>query len=302
MWSSQALLRSTPKRAADYAAAEAKFAALHALDGADVRSVCCSTLLTHGTRTPRAYVLLHGLSNCPRQYVEFAPLLFTRGANVLIPRLPHHGGADLSGHELAVLTPEELCRFGDAVIDIAHGLGERVTVVGISGGGVLAAWIAQVRADVERAVLLSPSFGLLPHLPLVNELVNEAATWLVGALPNRMFTRTRGTPGPPHSYRKFASHGVAAMLQQGRAVLYGARHVKPATGSVLVALNENDDGVNNALSFTLVRRWRAHGADAVATYVFSRQLGLIHDVVDPMQPQQQTAVVYPILIDLVTAE
>jgi hypothetical protein len=143
---------------------------------------------------------------------------------------------------------------------------------------------------------------VLPHVPLVNEWVNEAAIWLVGALPNRMIARTSGTQGPPHSYRQFASHGVIAMLRQGRAVLNGARRAKPAAGSVLVALNENDDGVNNALSCTLVRRWRAHGADAVASYAFSRQLGLIHDVVDPTQPKQQTAVVYPILIDLVTAE
>src|SRR5215813_10580208 len=102
MWSTQALLRSTPEPATDYAAAEAKFAALHALDGKDIRGVCSSTLLTHGMRTPRAYVLLHGLSNCPRQYVEFAPLLHARGANVLIPRMPRHGGVDLSGRELAV--------------------------------------------------------------------------------------------------------------------------------------------------------------------------------------------------------
>src|SRR5262249_40492784 len=166
--------------------------------------------------------------------------------------------------------------------------------------GVLAAWIAQVRADVDFAVLLAPSFGVLPYIPLLNEQVNQVATWLVGALPNRMVSRTRTTQGPPHSYRRFASHGVTAMLRQGLSVLKGARGAKPAASSVLVVLNENDNGVNNALSSTLVSRWHDRGAEAVATYLFPRDLGLIHDVMDPTQPKQQTAIVYPILIDLLT--
>src|SRR5262245_7057051 len=234
MSSARALLRSVPDPAVDYAAAETKFAALRDLDGKDVRGECCSTLLTHGARMPRVYVLLHGLSNCPRQFVKFAPLLFARGANVLAPRMPFHGGVDLSGRELAALTPEDLCRYGDAVIDVARGLGEHITVMGLSGGGVLAAWIAQVRADVNFAVLLAPSFGVLPYIPLLSEQVNQAATWLVGALPNRMVSRTRTTQGPPHSYRTFASHGVTAMLRQGLAVLKGAKRAKPAASSVLV--------------------------------------------------------------------
>ena len=103
---------------------------------------------------PHAYLLLHGLSNCPRQYIRFAPLLFARGANVLVPRLPLHGGVDLSGRALAALTSEELCRFGDAVVDVACGLGERITVLGLSGGGVLAAWIAQVRRCRSRGAAI----------------------------------------------------------------------------------------------------------------------------------------------------
>src|SRR5262245_59796268 len=90
MSSARALLCSAPDPATDYAAAEAKFAALHALDSDAVQDICRSTLLAHGRRMPHAYILLHGLSNCPRQYVQFAPLLFARGANVLVPRLPLH--------------------------------------------------------------------------------------------------------------------------------------------------------------------------------------------------------------------
>ncbi|HKB49226.1 MAG TPA: alpha/beta fold hydrolase [Ktedonobacterales bacterium] len=296
------LLRSTPQPAADYAAALEKLAVLQAGDGDDIQPVCRTTLLTHGARTPRVYVLLHGLSNCPQQFVEFAPLLFARGANVLIPRMPRHGGTDLSGRELARLTPEELCRCGDAIADVARGLGERVTVMGLSAGGVLAAWIAQVRGDVDRAVLVAPSFGVLPPLPILNGAVNRLALWLFATLPNRMVTRNTKSAGPQHAYRAFATHGVTAMVRQGQAVLAGARRAKPAARSVLAVLNDHDTAVNNTLTHQLIRRWRAHGAEDLATYTFGIEHRLIHDMVDPQQPEQQTALVYPILLDLLTRE
>jgi carboxylesterase len=296
------LLRSTPHPAPNYDVALEKLAVLQAGDGDDIQTVCRTTLHSHGVRTPRVFVLLHGFSNCPRQFVEFAPLLFAGGANVLIPRMPRHGSTDLSGRELARLMPEELCRFGDAVADVAQGLGERVTVMGLSGGGVLAAWIAQVRGDVDRAVLVAPSFGVLPPLPILNGAVNRFALWLFATLPNRMVTRSTKSAGPQHAYRAFATHGVTAMLRQGQAVLAGARCAKPAARSALVVLNDHDTAVNNALTRKLIRRWRARGAKGLATYTFGIEHRLIHDVVDPQQPEQQTALVYPILLDLLTGD
>ncbi len=302
MTSARNLLRSAPDPAADYATAEAKFTALQAGDGADIREDCRSTLLTHGVRTPRVYVLLHGLSNCPKQFVQFAPLLFDRGANVLMPRIPRHGNVDLTGGELAKLTPDELCRFGDAVIDIARGLGDQIFVLGLSGGGVLASWLAQVRPDVERVVLVAPSFGVLPAARPLSVVVNGFAFWLFRALPSRMIPRAPGSQWPPHAYSGFASHGVTAMLQQARAVLYGAKRKRLAARSALVILNDHDRAVNNDLTRRLIRRWRQHAAGAVATYTFANDLLLIHDVVDPTQPKQQTAYVYPILLKLLTEE
>src|SRR5918992_3381886 len=48
-----------------------------------------SVLLTHGQRTPRAYVLLHGFTNSPSQFVDVGERLFATGDNVYVPRLPH---------------------------------------------------------------------------------------------------------------------------------------------------------------------------------------------------------------------
>lgn len=296
------LMRAVADPATDYAEATAKLDALRAQDGPEINPVCGTKLLTHGERTRRVVVLVHGLSNCPQQFAQFAPLLFERGCNVLIPRTPHNGTLDREGRDMRFLTAAELCRFGDVIVDVAAGLGERVTVVGLSGGGVIAAWLAQLRADVDRAVLIAPAFGVLPTLPLLNDAVNRGAIRLLQALPNMMTEKVRPYDGPKHAYMGFATKGLAAMMLQGLAVSRLAKRAKPLARSIQVVLNDNDNAVNNAMTRELVRLWERHGVERIATYTFGKDLNLIHDVVDPEQPQQQTALVYPLLRDLILDE
>lgn len=296
------LMRSVAEPAVDYAEALAKLEALRAQDGPTINPVCGSTLLTHGERAKRVVVLVHGLSNCPRQFAQFAPLLFERGCNVLVPRMPHNGTLDREGRDMRHLTAAGLCRFSDAIADIAQGLGERVTVAGLSGGGVIAAWLAQLRADVERAVLIAPAFGVLPTLPLLNDAVNRGAIRLLQALPNMMTEKVRPYDGPKHASVGFATKGLAAMMLQGLAVSRVAKRAKPLAQSIQVILNDNDNAVNNTMTRELVRLWERRGMDGLATYTFGRDLNLIHDIVDPEQPQQQTAIVYPLLRDLILDE
>src|SRR5258708_37317477 len=49
---------------------------LQALDGPNVNPVCHTRLYTHGHRTERALVLLHGFTNCPRQFDDLGRQLF----------------------------------------------------------------------------------------------------------------------------------------------------------------------------------------------------------------------------------
>jgi carboxylesterase len=125
-------------------------------------------------------VLLHGLTNCPAQFDSLGRLSFARGANVLIPRLPRHGLADRMTRALAYTDVPELCAFTDRVMDAARGLGDSVTVVGLSTGGVMAAWAGQQRADVDRAVVIAPLLGL-GYAP---GPLTPAAARLMRSLPN----------------------------------------------------------------------------------------------------------------------
>ncbi|HUY76543.1 MAG TPA: alpha/beta fold hydrolase [Ktedonobacterales bacterium] len=299
--SSATTMTYTRAPAPDYAAAMRQLAALEALDGSDVQSVCRSQALTHGAMTDHAIVLLHGMTNCPQQFHAFAPLLFARGYNVLIPRETRNGLGDRDTNALGGLTLDELTMFSDRVADIARGLGRRVTVMGISAGGVMAAWLAQFRDDIAAAMVIAPSLGILPNLPrAINGPANRAVTGIFNVLPNFMTQRLRPfTAGPPQGYRGFATRGLGAIMRQGQVVLDVAKTAPPATCNVLMVLNRSDPAVNNTMAEALVDRWRKQGAP-VATHYFTASEKLIHDIIDPEQPDQRVDLVYPILLDLLT--
>jgi carboxylesterase len=295
------LTGSDPDPAPNYPDALARLAALQARDGDEVNSVCRTALLTHGYRTERVIVLLHGMTNCPAQYAQLAPLFFARGYNVLVPRMPRHGLVDRDTEELKHLTAQELCAFGEMVVDIAHGLGARITVAGISAGGVVAAWIAQFRPDVEQAVVMAPAFGLLPNWPLLGTHANWLAADILSWLPNVMTQRLLGPKeGPPHGYNGFATHGLAATFHLGAVVLRAAKRTPLAAQRALVLMNDNDEAVNNAMIRELARAWRARAGARVAFYTFSAKMRLIHEFIEPQRAQQRIDVVYPILLKLIT--
>lgn len=78
----------------------------------------------------------------------------------------------------------------DTAVDLAHGLGERVYVLGLSSGGGVAAWIAQYRDDVERVVMVAPFFGAI-GLP---RGLNQSGINLITRLPNILFPFSTPVP------------------------------------------------------------------------------------------------------------
>ncbi len=284
----------------DYDSAIARFAQVQAREEADqaLNPVCRSKLLTHGRKVERAIVLMHGMTNCPQQFVDFAPLFYERGYNVLIPRMSHNGLANRDTDALKYVTAEELRDCSNNMVDIARGLGEHVTYAGISMGGITAAWAAQYRTDVNKAVVIAPAFTFSRDLGVG---LSRFAMRLSFLLPNMMTQRvTHSEGGPPHNYRGFATRGLGQMMRLGFYVYDAARTMKPAARSVLVITNAADPAVGNIIMRQLVDRWRANGFDRIESYEFDAHYRLIHDMIDPTQPDQQTALVYPILLDLIT--
>ena len=290
--------RPMNRPAVDYEAAAAAFAAIVAEEAIlPLNLDCGSRLFTHGARVAKAVVYLHGLTNCPLQADELARQLFDLGYNVYVPRWPGHGEADQMTLALTELSAEQMVASTDAAIDLARGLGDDVTVIGMSAGGAMTAWAAQYRADVAHTVAVSPFLG--PHF--VPPWANRAAANLLLRMPNMMLLwnplEPEGAPGMEHSYPRIPTHALAQFMRLG-AVLEGAAQQSPPRAAGLgMLLNDADFAVNNALARQLVAAWRAKGK-AVDLEVLPRSDLLPHDLVDPRMPGARTELVYPVLLEM----
>lgn len=266
-------------------------------EGPEVNPVCHSRLLDHGERTPGALVCLHGYTNCPEQFSQVGRDFFELGFNVYTPRYPHHGLLDRLNREQSHLRAEELIDVAEDALAIGGGLGDRVVVMGLSLGGVLAGWLAQNRDEVDLAVLVSPLFWLRHAPRLLQPAVGAAAR----ALPSAYLWWDRSQRAdlkPAYGYPRLATRGFGAMLKVGGAVTAAATTTAPRAGQIVVVTNAADPGVDNGATARLVEAWRRHGA-TVSTYEFPVELGLPHDLVDPGNRAANVGLVYPVLQELV---
>lgn len=293
-------LVSQARPVADYEEATARIEAIRAA-AADLplHDGGRSIVLTHGHATDRVFVLLHGFTNSPRQFQELGERLFATGANVVIPRLPHHGLADRMTEAHGALVATDLIQYAETGIDIARGLGRRITVVGLSVSGVSAAWVAQVRDDVDEVFLLAPFFGpaVVPDFltpPLAAALVR---------LPNKLLwwnpKLRENLPGPTTNYPRFATRPLGEVMRLGFAASDTANPVR--VRRLGVVLTEGDPAVNNRRTLRIVREWEENSPGVeFFLYTFPRSSRIPHDFIDPLQEGAQIDIVYPLLLEWLT--
>ena len=289
-----------PRPASGYDQAIQRIEAFRASANAGLNPACFLKFMTHGLKVECAIVFAHGYTSCPKQFQALGEGFYALGYNVLIAPLPHHGLADRLTPEQSRLTASELARYADTVVDIAQGLGERVILVGISGGGIVTAWAAQHRSDLDLAVLIAPAFGF-GSIPTP---LTDPAMKLFRWLPNFYKwwdPKLKEAIGPAYAYPRIATRALVQILHLGYAVRVAARHDLPAARAILVVTNANDISVNNNLTSHVVDLWRGRGAKNLRTFEFDASLGLGHDLIDPSQPDQRTDIVYPKLIELVNS-
>jgi pimeloyl-ACP methyl ester carboxylesterase len=277
----------------DYEAARAKVAAALENSPPTARPECRSQVLDHGSRTRDAYVLLHGLTNCPAQFARFADILYARGANVLLLRLPHHGLADRMTTESAKLTAGDLIASASEAVDLARGYGERVTVIGLSVSGVSAAWIAQTRADVDLVVVIAPflapaglpDWAIPPLANLLCRLPNGFIWWDPKQRENLV--------GSPYSYPRFATRSIGETMRLGLDVFALAKKSPPAARRILLVTSPADRAISMPRVKELAVLWGSH-AQSLA---FPAEWNAPHDCIDPAQPGAQVERVYPQLLE-----
>jgi len=289
-------LRSHPFPVANYRSAIDQVERRQAADDRVVAPGGRTVLLTHGVRTPRVDVLLHGFTDSPSQFAELADSLFQRGDNVYVPRLPHHAERSGDARALAGLTAVQLRQTADSAADVATALGDTVVVVGLSVGGTMAAWMGQHRAEVRRVVMIAPAFeaGRVPSR-LEGFLIN-----LTERLPN-VTRRSAPDSARPDRNPGFATHALAEVLRLGKAVEKTADRDPPKAAEFAFMLNDLDRTVSSAGSLKVAKEWEAHGA-RVSVYAFPASLGLPHNVLDGREPGGQPALVLPEVIALTEGE
>jgi pimeloyl-ACP methyl ester carboxylesterase len=285
--------------AQSYEEAMQRLQTLQATEGSDLNPVCLTRALTHGERTERVIVLFHGFSNCPNQYRDLSRQLYDAGYTVLMPRLPRHGMADRLSEDPAMLTAEEMVTLADESVDIAQGLGDEVILVGFSTGGVLAAWTAEQRNDIDAAAMIAPAFAF----QAIPRAVTPQAARLFAILPNfwRWWDaeKKEALVGPQHAYPRFSSRAFAQVLRLGLVVQERAAQDLPPTARLLVVTNATDESVDNQATYEVIGHWQQQRAN-VQSYEFPAAMGLSHDFLDPDQPEQQIDVVYPVLLKLLS--
>jgi len=243
-------------------------------------------------------VLVHGYTNCPTEFVAFGKQFYDLGYNVLIAPLPHHGLANRMNDEQGQLSAEELAAYTDKMLDIAQGLGNQVTILGCSARGVVTAWAAQNRADVDTAVVMSPAFGYLAiptalTTPVMNVVLAspDVFVWWEPEL--------QAKSGFDYTYLRYFKHALAQFLRFGFSVQVNARQRPPSAKRIFVVTNANDDSVNNELTAKVAQIWLKQGAQ-LTTYEFPVNLKLPHDLIDANKSDANTEFVNQKLIDLIT--
>lgn len=291
---------SAARPATGYDEALERFAELEGREaGLPLRGEGRSRLLTHGGKTGRVFVLLHGLTNCPEQFVPLAKLLYESGANVVIPRARYAGYADGMNDLQGRQSGQDLLDQAAAGLDIAAGLGDRVSVVGLSGSAVSAAWMAKNRDGIESALLIAPFFSLYGFpVPVV-----DALSAVFSKAPNVYQWWNPGlrekNPGPAYAYTRYGTRSMADTVQLARGLRSESGPLK--AGRLDILLTATDLGANNALTRQLAAKWANQNPGRVTVFEFPESDGVPHDMIDRNQPDAKTGLTYPVILQLLEA-
>jgi pimeloyl-ACP methyl ester carboxylesterase len=294
-------LESHPNPVTNYAQAVQCVRAMQEEDNQGLaRDVCITKLFDHGSQTEHVIVLLHGFTNCPEQFAILGKQFYDAGFNVLIPRFPFHGLSDRLTDALVKLRAEDMCVFGDNMINIAHGLGKKVTVMGISGGGTLSAWLAQNRPDLDYSFPIAAFFALTKMPGWAMMLFERVGM----ALPNFfMWWDPRTKAENPHAiyyaYPRYPIRAMVEVFRLGTATQLQAKGHPLAAKTVSMVINDAEPSVNNDEIINLLETWQKHGTGNLRQIHFEKSLKLPHDFITPGTPGLNIEEVYARLIHAV---
>jgi alpha-beta hydrolase superfamily lysophospholipase len=230
-----------------------------------VRPESRTILLSHGRRTARSVLLLHGYTADPDEMAQLAERFFERGYNVYVPREPQHGLVEAASHRR--VTARGLVAFADEAATITAALGDEFGVVGQSGGATLTVWLIEYRPDVRRALLLSPFF---------RPSRRQAAPFLIK--PMTLLWGRRILPDRRTGSEMYYS-AVAQYLRI--AATFRARPTSPALTHLAVVTSPGDDHIDLVAARAIPQLIADVNGLRLERYEIPAELGVLHSVVRP---------------------
>ncbi|MFC7021650.1 serine aminopeptidase domain-containing protein [Promicromonospora thailandica] len=223
-------------------------------------------LWSHGEPRSKAALVLHGYTHTPTQVAALAERFFALGYNVFAPRAPLHGLTTRRAH--ARVVPGALRRYAAEAWTVTARLGSDAGVVGVSGGGVLATWLAtRTACRVRRLLVLAPFYR--PHPRRVPPAAVAAMRVLYGAglLPDRFDVRG-------HSYTALAQY------------LRIATEIRPVPGDgdllrVAVAVSAREQSVDTRSVIAVPSAIAVAAGASLGAYVIPAAANVGHDIVTP---------------------
>jgi hypothetical protein len=214
--------------------------------------------------------------------------------------MPYHGLSDRLTDALVNLTAENLAAFGDKIIDIAHGLGKKITVMGISGSGTLVAWLAQNRTDLHFALAIAPLLGLAFIPSSLTKLFERFAL----LLPNFFLwwdprTKANNPYSIYYAYPRYPTHALGEIIRLAMITRAQAKKFPPAASNITMIINDAEPAVSNPQVLNLLKLWRKHGKGNLNEYHFEKELKLPHDIITPDTSGVPIGDIHPRLIQAV---
>ncbi len=285
---------SIPHPASSYEEALQKFSFIQQIESTlPLSAEGHSQLLLHGTPTNRVFVLLHGLSSCPEQFISLGKILFDQGANVVILRSRYAGYANTLNKEQNEQSGQDLIDQAAKSVDIATGLGSHITIIGLSAGALGAAWMAEHRQGIDQVFLIAPFLGAYGwSLPALN-----VATACLLYFPNFYIWKKNDQCLPRYIYPGYGSQCLAKTLELSRAIRSFQKPLKVRRLNVLIS--HADTIVNSQLTQKIAQQWSAKNPGRVFLYEFPASLNIGHDCIDPNNYNSNTARSYPAILNIV---
>ena len=107
---------------------------------------------------------------------------------------------------------------------------------------------------------------------------------------------------PEYVYPRWSTQALAQLLRLSQATQEQAAQLAPLPTRSVIVTNANDADVDNHVTADLAANWLRQAPDRVKTVELPAMLKLDHNLIDPQNPHQNIAQVYPKLIALLQSD